>query len=290
MFKRIKYVPFAIACAVVVSHQSAAYAQRMVACTNINGTILVKRRCSATEQRLSVSQLKSTSIVGPRGEQGAQGERGEQGPQGAPGVQGPQGPMGPIGPSGAQGAQGERGERGERGLTGPQGIPGLTGAQGQVGAQGPQGPVGPMGPRGESAFNTIPAGRTVYGVVGGEFRNTVENAEWVTLSSLPAMAPIAFNDQQVIIKNNTVVDNGCGGASCLSAEELAHTHLCTGSAAAPTAPPGVVCIYPTHDLNAFNLWGFGTPNGAGQIGFAVKWKAVNTGRSSFRGVWAYTAP
>jgi hypothetical protein len=130
----------------------------------------------------------------------------------------------------------------------------------------------------------------VYGLVGGEFRNTENNAEWVTLAALPAMAPVTFNDVQIVVRNNTVVDNACGGASCLSTEELSQTHLCTGSFAAPTAPPGIICIYPTHDLNASNLWAFSVPGNAGQFGFAVKWKAPAAGRSSFRGVWAYTAP
>ena len=179
------------------------------------------------------------------------------------------------------GPQGPKGETGERGPQGP---------KGDSGAQGEQGPAGPEGPQGLSGFSEIPHGTTIFGVLGAEHHAGTADSLWGTAVSFQAIPPLPLQDAMVAISNNAVVNNDCGGNSCLEEEELAYAGQCTGTAANPTAPAGWVCIYPTLNSNAFYLRAVAVPNNNGRHGFYVRWRAKETGRSLFRAVWAYTAP
>jgi hypothetical protein len=85
----------------------------------------------------------------------------------------------------------------------------------------------------------------------------------------------------------------------LSEFESSGASRCTGTPENPTAPSGVVCIYPTTNVNAESLVGFNIVNiansntaspTAGSVGFGLSWDAITTGVSAVEGVWAYTAP
>lgn len=278
-----KTLSIAALCAAVhcLGASSAEAAPRaMRACTNLGtGVVTVRARCTRSERVLSVADLQ---LVGPQG---------IQGPQGMPGIQGPMGPVGPKGDTGAQGAMGPTGPQGLTGAVGATGPQGAQGAVGATGAQGPVGQVGPVGPRGESAFDVIPQGRTVYGVIGADVQASSANGQWGFSESLPAIAPVAFGNELVTIRNNEHVNNDCGGP-CLADEEITHSPNCTGSVESPSAPPGWLCLYPVNVQNvaAGTLRATALPAGSSRHGFFVRWKNSSSGLSGIRMVWAYTAP
>jgi hypothetical protein len=108
---------------------------------------------------------------------------------------------------------------------------------------------------------------------------------------LPAIAPVAFGNEVVTIRNNENVNNDCGGA-CLADEELTYSPHCTGSVEAPSAPPGWLCLYPVNVQNvaAGTLRATALPAGSSRHGFFVRWRNSGLGLSGIRMVWAYTAP
>lgn len=183
-----------------------------------------------------------------------------------------------------------------------QGEPGPQGKTGPQGSVGPQGPVGPVGPQGlpgnpgPSIYEPIPSGKTVYGVIGGDFEKA--GTFWV-YSSLPAPSQSALSNIDVIIASNQkIVDYSaqfCGGGNkCLNQEEQSQSvaNICLGSAAQPTAPKGKVCIYTTEIFNAFDLIAVAAPFDSSRFGFAVNWASAKEVSSDtyFEGVWAFQAP
>lgn len=245
------------------------------------GAIVLKRRCTGSTKALITADLM---VAGPPGAQGAQGLTGAVGPVG------PQGIIGPAGAPGIPGPQGISGATGPTGAQGPQGSQGPTGPQGLQGASGPQGPIGAAGPQGISGFSILPQGTVLYGIAGGDEQSERNNAHFGVTSSLHGIPPATFQNEQVIVQNNSWVDNECESQSCLSPEELQYSHLCTGTATSPTAPPGFLCIYPTAALNADGIKATAVPNGSGKYGFLVTWDSRGEGVSRLRGVWAYHAP
>jgi hypothetical protein len=143
------------------------------------------------------------------------------------------------------------------------------------------------------SFTGIPAGETVFGVVGGDFDSAALNSTWGTVSSLPAQVGPALTSPDVIIAASAELLSACGGtaSNCLSAEEVSSASLCTGSTAAPSAPEGKLCIYPTSVVNASSLAATPAEGTAGAAtGFQVNWTAAALGDTQFAGVFAYTAP
>lgn len=66
---------------------------------------------------------------------------------------------------------------------------------------------------------------------------------------------------------------------------------CTGTAGAPVAPAGVVCVYVSGEANALNLQGLAANGAAGMpCGFKLVWNSAATGDTFVDAVWAYTAP
>lgn len=285
MIRHSYLVALALGGIVFTQHLRPAFAAptAMRACAHSSsGLVTVRSRCKRTEHLLTLNDLQ---VVGPQG---------NIGPKGSTGPQGPIGLRGPVGERGAVGPQGERGPRGDlgpQGIQGERGATGPVGARGDQGAQGPVGPQGPTGARGESAFEDIPSGRTVYGVLGADMNAAAGNSLWGASALLPARAPLAFNNEQVTIQNNTEVDNECSGA-CLAPEELAFSAHCTGSSSAPSAPPGWLCVYPENvqNITAGSLRATALPSGSSRFGFFVRWRAANAGTTGVRMVWAYTAP
>jgi hypothetical protein len=154
--------------------------------------------------------------------------------------------------------------------------------------------TGPAGARGASAFDPIPSGTTVRGIIG-EVKDLTQNTNFVVFSSLLGIAPSPLADATVIVKANPVLLAVCPGQTCLSPNEQANQSLCTGTSTNPTAPAGAVCIYPvdvTNTIQPGSLEGLaiGTDDGSkSKSAFAVRF---TTGiiTNSFVGIWAYTAP
>jgi hypothetical protein len=148
-----------------------------------------------------------------------------------------------------------------------------TGQQGEVGQQGGDGATG------RSALDTLRSGETIRGTwaLAGDATSSGE----VTGVTFPVPAAQPVDSQHVVFAgNDSVVGDGC-----------------TGSAAAPVAGPGFVCIYAataSGTSGAAGLGALGTttdPYATGDgspYGFAMYvaggagWVAVGT--------WAYTAP
>lgn len=226
-------------------------------CIGKSGTIQAKAKCSKAETIFNSSNL---STLGIKGEVGSQG---------------------PVGPQGLQGIQGVKGDKGDQGVAGSQGPQGLQGLQ------------GPKGDRGQSAFDTLPSGTTIRGVI----------SRLAPVVSFPAPLPQGISNSDVKIAVTATFDaaHGCAALTdCLTSSELAKDVNCTGTVALPTAPPGKVCIYPLTIAHA---------NGDGQIAsgaFPVSSGSptsiygfrLSGGAPFFSGgagvtveaTWAYTAP
>lgn len=264
-----------------------------------------------------------TGPTGQTGATGAQGLRGETGATGLSGIQGATGPtgasgetgavgarglQGEAGPTGETGAAGLRGVQGEVGPTGQAGAPGATGPQGQPGEQGPTGEAGatgatgPAGTDGVSAVESLPAGQTERGVLVGQEVASEEEQEFLAEATLPVPAPVKVTAKDVVVV----------GASfdIPKGETQDKNPNCPGSAAAPTAEPGFVCLYPTIQGNlagppeGWEILG-GSPtigtgsSGAGsgkagsggtKYGFGVRYIAAGPGTTTVPYIWAYTAP
>jgi Collagen triple helix repeat (20 copies) len=202
---------------------------------------------------------------------------------------------GPAGPPGARGAQGASGTTGAAGPAGPAGAQGATGPAGPVGPAGPTGPAGaagatgPAGPPGLSALAALPTGRTIHGVVGGDFHAYDNSASDFGIDvTFPIPAPAGVSDSDVFV--NVASWQGNAGQTAPTTSDT--DPGCNGTPENPTAPAGKVCIYVSGADHAFNLAGysvlFGT--GASPYGFKLKWDASQTGDTFVDATWAYTAP
>ena len=165
---------------------------------------------------------------------------------------------------------GAQGPKGDTGAPGSKGDPGTNGTNGTNGGKGDQ------GPRGFSAWDTIPSGQTVRGSQAIEEPSAAAaTAQYQYTVALPALAPVGLT--------NSTVNFATGGAD--------NDAECTGSAAAPTAPAGKVCIYAGSATGVDTLTGIGQVNG-NDASFRVLWHSTGaTGSDMFLTfTWAYTAP
>jgi hypothetical protein len=138
-----------------------------------------------------------------------------QGKAGAPGAAGTKGPTGPQGPAGANGGNGTSGEKGE---TGPAGQAGPTGAAGKAGKDGSPWTAG----------GTLPGEATETGTwVLGALPPQTEEPVFVSIS-FPVRLSVPLDENHVhYIKPGETAPAGCTG----------------GTASAPTAEPGNLCVY-----------------------------------------------
>jgi hypothetical protein len=153
----------------------------------------------------------------------------------------------------------------------------------------PAGPQGPAGPAGASALGPVPSGQTIRGAVGADdHAHDADASDFGIDVSLPMPAANPLGDDEV----NVNVD-GWQDAGGQTAPTTTDTNAeCTGTPAAPTAPPGEVCIYVAGADHAFNLAGYSVMFGAEEspFGFKLKWDASQEGDTFVDATWAYTAP
>jgi hypothetical protein len=165
-----------------------------------------------------------------------------------------------------------------RNLRGPRGRPGPAGQPGPAGPGGLRGVEGPPGAKGDpglGALDPVPSGRTIQGVVGLDV-HAAAGTDWGVLTTLPMRAPAALADTDVHIAHPPPLSGETGEPS-----------VCTGTATAPTAPSGHLCIYVQEALNAAGLLGEGVGS---DRGFKLKFTSPAAGDSFVDAVWAYTAP
>jgi len=171
------------------------------------------------------------------------------------------GAVGAQGPAGATGAKGDKGDKGAAGTNGGQGDPGI------------------QGPRGYSAWDTIPGGVTVSGVITYDASTTGSTASDMLVVNLPGAAPLQLGSSDVNFAPDSNADTTDDDADC------------TGSVGTPTAPQGTVCIYLNGTAQMGGLMGSVQllPNRA----FRVSWtpKTATGGQDMYlTATWAYTAP
>jgi hypothetical protein len=161
---------------------------------------------------------------------------------------GPAGATGATGPRGLDGPQGPRGERGE------------TGLKGEDGKRGEQGEAGPFPA-------TLPSGKTVVGAfdVGGTAAATGN----IAVGAVSYLYRVPTTQIPVYVR--------------LSTTDLS----CTGTFAAPTAPPGHTCFYERTTSNVGSERGINF-NGLAGVGLFVK--AAAPGFVEITGTWAATGP
>ena len=151
----------------------------------------------------------------------------------------------------------------------------------------PAGAQGEQGVPGTSVFNSsIPSGQTVKGVWGGRFPTPTDNT-YVNEPRIgfPVPAPAGLTSAQVTFPPGTT-----------NAGADDQDPACAGTAEAPTAPAGRVCVYldgqsgTVTALVAQNLAGANSEQS--KLGFSVQITATGAADASAaaRGTWAYTAP
>jgi hypothetical protein len=140
---------------------------------------------------------------------------------------------------------------------------------------GPAGAAGATGARGFSAWDTIPSGVTVTGELRWDEDKTINLLDQRNLYvQLPAVAPIALTD--------ATVNFAPGATHDIDAS-------CAGTATAPTAPAGKVCIYRASG-SFYVTSAIGHPGTLANRGFFVSIITDVEIDPSFVATWAYTAP
>jgi hypothetical protein len=220
---------------------------------------------------------------------------------GKPGANGTNGAAGATGPAGAKGDAGAKGEKGDAGTAGTGGTPGANGKSveaipvpvGQTECAGNGGAVYEVEGSGEAAeicngspwtVGSLPKGKTETGVwtIGTEIS-----------ASPAAYAPISFNVPLASSVGMSVhFINVHEEEEAFSEPEGPKPAACPGTAAAPSALPGTLCVYETTrsaDPLAGNGLGFElTSGGVKTVGSVLVFKAEP---NSFAiGTWAVTAP
>jgi hypothetical protein len=143
--------------------------------------------------------------------------------------------------------------------------------------------AGGAGPRGLSAWDTMPSGQTVVGEFNFDSHGAPLGSSDEFFVAFPAVSPVAVDDDG-FVSFGTV--SGPTQFSDFSA-------ACTGTAEAPTAPPGRVCIYP-HNWDGVNQAATGgyTAWKLRDHGFTISVVPFDTSEANMYlyATWAYTAP
>jgi hypothetical protein len=186
---------------------------------------------------------------------------------------------GETGAAGALGAHGSAGPAGNDGASGSEGPEGRQGATGKEGAQGREGPAGKEGAPGSAGTLplTLPSGKTLKGSFGGSGAVATESNNAVELS-------ISYPFPLVTSPSSEVVQTG--GSP---------TPSCPGSAAAPSAAAGHLCVYVGggHEVNTMDVSTYGDDGSRdyryGAVIYAYP-RCKAPCRGELWGTWAVTAP
>jgi hypothetical protein len=236
---------------------------------------------------------------GPRGPKGATGPAGPQGPAGAQGPPGAKGDVGAAGSNGAPGAPGAAGQSVKTETEPPEANCGeqegvkLTSANGTSyvcngapGAQGNEGSPWTLG-------GTLPKEKTETG--SWAFGATEEFGTYVPISfPIPLAAALGSGQVHLINENKEEVVFNFETEE----EELSTPTTCLGTAAAPTAKPGNLCLYVGNKSAAPTLASnfIEPPSKSGAFGEAgtdtagARMTVISPSASEGWGTWAVTAP
>jgi hypothetical protein len=209
------------------------------------------------------------------------------------GATGPAGPQGPAGPAGAKGDAGAAGAAGPAGPTGP------TGAKGAAGAAGPTGPTGEAGVCSvENSTCVAPSGATftgTWGTSGGSGDISMVAISFPLQVSPAPTAVVGYHPEPgeptifgILLKEgSSELYNPCGA---VTEEELqkCFEEVCPGSAAAPAAEPGFLCLYEKDFKNrGAPIFNSALTEAAHEFGVVAPYK-INGSEGFARGSWAVT--
>jgi hypothetical protein len=186
-----------------------------------SGGLSGKQKKEVEKIAKSVSKPGKTGPTGPGGANGAKGDNGATGAAGAAGV-------------GTEGKEGKEGKPGKNG-TSVEAVPVATGKTECAGNGGAV--IEPEGIEicNGSPWNTgLPAGKTETGTWTAGL-STVENFRLLSPVSfaIPLASGATYSVQFINVNNKIEHESAEGGTST----------VCTGTADAPTAAPGTLCVY-----------------------------------------------
>jgi hypothetical protein len=238
--------------------------RRRITFANVAMTVVLVFAMSGGAYAAGKYLITSTKQISPKVLKSLQGKAGKDGAPGASGAAGPVGPAGAVGPQGPAGAPGAKGE------TGAEGKEGKAGKDGKAGAAGSPWSVG----------GTLPPGKTETGVWAfGEVKQAGTQVLAVASFPIELAAPLPPAHGHYI--------NGEGLEVNIEEEEVPST-ACKGTAEAPTAEPGNLCIYahPNFVKKAF-IGSAGIENIVGRTGATMNIGAELGAEGA--GTWAVTA-
>jgi hypothetical protein len=211
----------------------------------------------------STKQIKPSVLASLKGKAGASGAAGATG---APGPQGPAGPTGSKGEIGAPGAPGAKGEPGAPGAKGTAGSPWTAG--GTLPAEATETGVWSMGPTTEAA--------------------TAENPAIVPIASFSVPLANALGSSHVHYINS----HGEEVLGTAFTPTFQASTVCLGSAAAPTAESGNLCVYAGFEQDTQGASGSILDPSLSEAGAATSGAIgifkLAGGPSVARGTWAVT--
>jgi len=169
--------------------------------------------------------------------------RGPRGPKGATGATGPAGTQGPAGPQGPAGVTGAKGDKGETGLKGDTGEKGDKGEKGDTGEAGMCSQANPE--------CRLASGASLKGTWGSTTGKTLVSISFpVAVSPAPkVIVQWEINGfslgVEVEHESKKILGPSQNPESQTEAEEdqAAWKAACPGSASAPVAPRGSLCVY-----------------------------------------------
>ncbi len=280
-------------------------------CLSGQASISWRRRghVGATGEQGAPGAQGATGALGPVGVTGTAGVGGAEGAPGAAGVNGATGAEGPEGATGANGATGQPGRSGATGTTGPtgatgaNGATGATGATGGTGSGGATGPTGPTGATGAQGATGVTGAIGLAGLEGPLGSGRMETGAWTVWSPYaPEVGRLAVDAISFPIPLAAELTEGA--VHYVSTTEIAPAGCTGGTAAAPTAQPGNLCVYGLSEVNKVPIGGAvqrrvetaagatGASPGGAVISFDVT-KSEAEGEPAAirdRGTWAVTAP
>jgi hypothetical protein len=142
---------------------------------------------------------------------------------------------------------GKQGPAGAQGPAGPQGPKGDTGSQGATGDQGPQGIPGPPGADGTFSTEPLPEGETLTGIWSHQFNGkgaAVLGISYpIRVDPAPAIVVLVGEQASEFGVPGFSYNPATGGELAVLESAAEVEVLCPGSAANPSAEPGVLCVY-----------------------------------------------